>query len=421
MARRTGRRARRAGADVAIHGEDGVGDDDRRIGRGPGLGSVPVGRQQLLEVVQVTVAVDGEGGTREPAAVDDAGVVQLVREHTDARGHRACRARPRLAANPVGKQTAASVPFQSARASSSSLWMGRRPGHQARGARSGAPALQRLVGRRHDGRMGAQAEIVVGRERDDRRPIRGARRSAGVELPGRAPAALVDHPGERVTDPGVPGTPAHAPRAGSAGPAGSAGSAATSSSAPSSASTIRTISSAVIVSGGISTTTSPERSQQHAPGYGTGAHPPPPPQPRRGRGQLDPDHQAALANGAHDGPTGDPFSQQRRQLVGTRPNVGQHVPRLDQHAGARAPPPPPTHSRRTNARGRRSRARGRRRGTRRRRSPDATVADMARYPPVIPLPRHSRSGRRPHCSEANSVPVRPNPVATSSQIKRMPA
>ena len=34
---------------------------------------------------------------------------------------------PKLAANPVGKQTAASVPFQSASASSSSLWMGRVP------------------------------------------------------------------------------------------------------------------------------------------------------------------------------------------------------------------------------------------------------------------------------------------------------
>ena len=34
---------------------------------------------------------------------------------------------PRLAANPVGKQTAASVPFHSASAASSSLWMGREP------------------------------------------------------------------------------------------------------------------------------------------------------------------------------------------------------------------------------------------------------------------------------------------------------
>ena len=35
-----------------------------------------------------------------------------------------------------------------------------------------------------------------------------------------------------------------------------------------------------------------------------------------------------------------------------------------------------------------------------------------------PLPSTSRSGRSPHCSDANSVPVRPKPVATSSQISR---
>ena len=34
---------------------------------------------------------------------------------------------PRLAANPVGKQTAASVPFHAASSRSSPLWMGRLP------------------------------------------------------------------------------------------------------------------------------------------------------------------------------------------------------------------------------------------------------------------------------------------------------
>ncbi len=41
--------------------------------------------------------------------------------------------------------------------------------------------------------------------------------------------------------------------------------------------------------------------------------------------------------------------------------------------------------------------------------PDATVADIGRYPAVMPLPRHRRSGRIAACSEANSVPVRPKP------------
>ena len=35
----------------------------------------------------------------------------------------------------------------------------------------------------------------------------------------------------------------------------------------------------------------------------------------------------------------------------------------------------------------------------------------------MPFAMQSRSGRSPHCSDANSVPVRPNPVATSSQIR----
>ena len=37
---------------------------------------------------------------------------------------------------------------------------------------------------------------------------------------------------------------------------------------------------------------------------------------------------------------------------------------------------------------------------------------------MSPLPRHSRSGRSSHCSDANNVPVRPKPVAISSQIEQ---
>ena len=50
----------------------------------------------------------------------------------------------------------------------------------------------------------------------------------------------------------------------------------------------------------------------------------------------------------------------------------------------------------------------------------ATVADRGRYPPVMPLPRHIRSGRIPHSWLANIAPVRPNPVATSSQMSGTP-
>ena len=53
-----------------------------------------------------------------------------------------------------------------------------------------------------------------------------------------------------------------------------------------------------------------QRAQQHAPGHGAGAHPSAPTQPRRRRRQLDADHEPALTDFAHLGPTGEPFSQQ---------------------------------------------------------------------------------------------------------------
>ena len=191
------------------------------------------------------------------------------------------------------------------------------------------PAPQRVQGfvsRRHHGRMGAQAEIVVGRKRHDGRPLQArpparARRTPGASASGpRRPPGRAHHGCGRPTGSRSAVRDAHA----------AACSAVTSRSAPSRASTIRTISSAVVVSGGISTTTSPSGRSSTPLDTAPGAHPPPPPQPGRGRGQLDPDHQSTLADLAHDGPVRDPFSEQRRQLVGTRPDVGEHVPRLDQ-------------------------------------------------------------------------------------------
>ena len=43
-----------------------------------------------------------------------------------------------------------------------------------------------------------------------------------------------------------------------------------------------------------------------------------------------------------------------------------------------------------------------------------SAAAIDRYPPVSALPTHMTSGATPACSAANSVPVRPNPVAISS-------
>ena len=80
--------------------------------------------KELGEVVHVAVAVHGEVGAREPAAVNDAGVVELVGEHPARPGRRVSQSTPRLAANPVGKQTAASMPFHVGERRSSSSCTG---------------------------------------------------------------------------------------------------------------------------------------------------------------------------------------------------------------------------------------------------------------------------------------------------------
>ena len=62
------------------------------------------------------------------------------------------------------------------------------------------------------------------------------------------------------------------------------------------------------------------------------------------------------------------------------------------------------------------RAMDRRRGNARTRASVATAAAIPIVPPVSALPRQTTSGTMPACSTANIVPVRPNPVASSSQI-----
>ena len=47
-----------------------------------------------------------------------------------------------------------------------------------------------------------------------------------------------------------------------------------------------------------------------------------------------------------------------------------------------------------------------------------SVAASGSAPPVIPFATHRMSGEMPACSQANSVPVRPHPVMTSSAMKQ---
>ncbi len=62
------------GADVAVHGEDAVGDDELASGLSGEL------VEKLLAVGYVFVAEDLDGGAGEARAVDNAGVVELVGE-----------------------------------------------------------------------------------------------------------------------------------------------------------------------------------------------------------------------------------------------------------------------------------------------------------------------------------------------------
>ena len=124
---------------VPVHGEDGVGHDDR-----PARRARPAAASRCVEVA---VGVDGDLGPGQPAAVDDRGVVELVGEDVGALGRRRPTAPTRLAAKPVGKTTARSHPFHAARAASSSAWTGREPVTR-RDAPDPAPQRSRARGRR---------------------------------------------------------------------------------------------------------------------------------------------------------------------------------------------------------------------------------------------------------------------------------
>ena len=352
------------GGDVPIHGEDRVGDDDRRRGGRRDAAGAAAGRQQLPEVIHVPVAVDGQGGAGQPAPVDDAGVVQLVRQHADA------RATERAQDAEVGGETG-----READGGLGPLPFGQRPLQLAvDGAASRSPGGRRLSrrpsGRAHRGRPPP---------RPDGRSIRDSRwtrtRRPAARLRARPPDRGRRTPGVSASAPHRRPGPA---RPGSEHPTGCRcrcrcrrrscgwrGRAATSSSAP------------------IQGIDDPhdlllrdrqrrhqhhdvaQRTQQHAPGHGTRAHPATPAQPRLGRGQLD-TRPSGRAGESRAPPPG------RRPVLSTGTTAGRHAParsparpRPRSGADARAPPPPPRHSPRRSARGRRSRARGRRRGTRR--------------------------------------------------------
>ena len=89
--------------------------------------------EQLRQVVHVTVAVDGEGRAGQPAPVDDAGVVQLVREHAHARA--AERAQHPEVGREAGREADGGLgPLPFGERPLQLAVDGARPGHEARGA-----------------------------------------------------------------------------------------------------------------------------------------------------------------------------------------------------------------------------------------------------------------------------------------------
>ena len=144
-------------------------------------------RQQTVEVVEIEVSIDGDRGAAETAPVDDRGVVELVAadgdvgaaedaEHAEVGGVAGGEDDRRLGLLPPGE-----LVFELVVA---------RPvaDHQARGCRPRSPPADRLDRRRSDGRMGAQPEVVVRGERDDRSSVQFAARSVSVEVARRSPS-----------------------------------------------------------------------------------------------------------------------------------------------------------------------------------------------------------------------------------------
>src|SRR5207249_2560356 len=149
---------RREWCPIAVHGEDRIGHDEPpRALRGGG--------EQALEDRDVAVGIDVDGGSREPAAVDDARVVERVAVHViaatyerrdgpDVRliaGGEEERGRRALEGRELGLDLGVQVEVA---------------GDQSR--RAGAAAVARDRGRRRGAErgVGGEPEVVVGGEKE---------------------------------------------------------------------------------------------------------------------------------------------------------------------------------------------------------------------------------------------------------------
>ena len=139
-----------------------------------------VAAQAPLEVLDVAVAVDDDLGARQPAAVDDRGVVELVGEdRVAAAGERADHAEVGEVAR--AEQHARLAALERRQALLQAPVDRHRARHQPRGARADAPAHRRLGRRLAHARVVGQAEVVVRAQQQHRpaveqhgRPLRSA-------------------------------------------------------------------------------------------------------------------------------------------------------------------------------------------------------------------------------------------------------
>ncbi len=155
-------------SDVAVHREDAVGDDQRAAAVGVA--------QSPREVLGVVVAVDERLRAREPAAVDDRRVVELVGEDDlAAPGER--RDHPEVGQVARAEQQRALHPLERGDPLLEPAVQRHVPRHEPRRARADAPAHRRVGRRLAHPRVVGEAEVVVRAQQEDRLAVEDDARS----------------------------------------------------------------------------------------------------------------------------------------------------------------------------------------------------------------------------------------------------
>ena len=321
------------------------------------------------------MAVDRDVGAAQPAAVDDRRVVQLVGAHERARSADG-REHAEVGGEAGGEEGGAIrvLPFGE-RAFEIGV-TGARADDQARRTRARAPAVERGVRRRDDGGMLRSGRGSRWTRTDTTGPWPASAPSgrARIEVARRSPLSAARI---ALRSPSAHASPGHC-RARSGRHS--------SSIASDNASTIRRNSGEVIVSGGISTTVSPNGRRSTPRSVACALTSPAPPQTVGRWRELDAAHKPSQADLFHrrlgarcDRAAALAVRRIVRERLRARPTL-----RSTRDAGAQRPPQ--VRSRRRSGRGRASAARDRRRGTRRTRGHSPPSPTSRGSPRSCPCP-----------------------------------